>query len=233
MVVRKLDGWYAHICCELADVPGTPDVDPAARAALDLGVEALATLHTGERIENIRPLARSRARLAREQRALARKKRGSKRRAKQRERVARAYLKVGRVRRDHLHKASASLAGRYRFIAVEDLTVTAITASARGTIEQPGRWVRQKAGLNRILDAGWGELLALLEYKLQARGGGLIRVDPRGTSQQCSGCATHVAKVLGDREHSCPRCGLRLHRDHNAALNIHQRAWAVPDAEAA
>ena len=233
-VVRKPDGWYAHVTCELAGTAAVPDADPAQRAALDLGIEALATLHTGERIENIRPLARARARLHREQRALARKQRRSKRRAKQRERLTRAYLKLARVRRDHLHKASRMLADRYRFIAVEDLTVTAMSASAKGTIEQPGRRVRQKAALNRsILDAGWGELLCLLEYKLAARGGGLIRVQARATSQQCSRCSAHVPKQLNDREHRCPPCGLALHRDHNAAINIHQRAWAVPVAEAA
>lgn len=142
-------------------------------------------------------------------------------------------LKLARVRRDHLHKASARLAQRYRFIAVEDLTVTAMSASAKGTVERPGRRVRQKAGLNRgILDAAWGELLGLLEYKLQARGGDLIRVDAKSTSQQCSGCHELVPKPLSQRRHQCPH-GLSLHRDHNAALNIHHRAWAVPVAEVA
>ena len=233
-VIRKADGWYAHVSCEVADVTAVPDSDPGQRAALDLGVEALATLHTGERIENIRPLARARGKLAREQRALARKRRGSNRRRKQAERVARAYQTLARVRRDHLHKQSTKLAERYRFIAVEDLTVTAMVRSAKGTPERPGQRVRQTAGRNRgILDAGWSEFLAMLEYKLRARGGGLIRVDPRGSSQQCSQCAQIVPKTLSERQHQCPHCGLRLHRDHNAARNIHQRAWAVPVAEAA
>ncbi len=109
-----------------------------------------------------------------------------------------------------------------------------MSASARGTIAHPGRRVRQKAGLNRaILDASWAELLGLLEYKLAARGGRLVRVDPRGTSQQCSSCGAHVPKALSERRHHCPHCGLSLHRDHNAELNIHHRAWAVPVAEAA
>ncbi len=109
-----------------------------------------------------------------------------------------------------------------------------MSASAKGTREKAGRRVRQKAGLNRgILDAAWSELLAPLEYKLQARGGGLVRVDPSGTSQECSGCGARVPKALSQRRHQCPGCGLDLHRDHNAALNIHRRAWAVPVAEAA
>lgn len=104
-------------------------------------------------------------------------------------------------------------------------------ACARGTIEQPGRNVRQKAGLNRgIHNQAWGEFLELLDYKLD---GGLVRVDPRGTSQLCSGCGIKVSKPLSQRWHRCPACGLGLHRDHNAALNIYQRAWAAPAAEAA
>jgi putative transposase len=233
-VVRKADGWYAHVVCQPADVPAVPDTNPGFRAALDLGVEALATLHTGQRVANIRAGAHARMKLTGEQRALARCRRGSNRRRKQAHRVALAHLKLARVRRDHLHKQTSLLAEQYRYIAVEDLTITAMSSTARGTIEQPGRRVRQKAGLNRsILDAGWGEFLSLLEYKLQAHGGGLIRVDPRGTSQQCSGCGQRVQKALSEREHHCPHCGLVVHRDHNAAVNIHQRAWAVPVAEAA
>ena len=233
-IVRKPDGWYARIVCELPDTLAVADVNPAQRAALDLGVEALATLHTGERIENPRPLASARRKLLAEQRALSRKKRGSRRRAKQRERVARAHLKIARVRRDYLHKQSRTLAERYLLIAVEDLTVAAMTRSAKGTIVMPGRRVRQKAGLNRaILDAAWGELLELLDYKLQEHGGGLVCVDARATSQACSGCGAQVPKPLSERRHDCPHCGLSIHRDHNAALNIHHRAWAVPVAEAA
>jgi putative transposase len=166
-IVHKPDGWYAHIVCELAGPAPAADLDPSGRAAIDLGVESLAVLHTGERIENTRALRRARRKLLAEQRALSRNQRGSRRRAGQRDRLARAHLRVARVRRDHLHKQSRELADRYQFIAVEDLTVAAMTRSATGTIEQPGRWVRQKAGLNRaILDASWGELLAMLDYKL-------------------------------------------------------------------
>jgi len=233
-MVKKADGWYAHIVCELPDAPAVADHDPSRRAALDLGVEALATLHTGERIANPRHLRRAARKLRAEQRTLQRKQRGSRRRAKQRERVARAHLKVARARRDSLHKHSHALAARCRFIAVEDLTVAAMTRSAKGTILKPGRRVRQKAGLNRsILDAAWGEFTEMLDYKLTARGGRLVRVPAGGTSQACSGCGAHVPKALSERWHDCPRCGLSLDRDQNAAINIYHRAWAVPVAEAA
>lgn len=233
-IVRKPDGWYAHIVCVHADMPAHSDTNLAERGALDLGVQALATLHTGERVRNPRHLRRAARKLTAEQRVLSRKQRGSRRRTKQRARLARAHLKLARVRRDYLHKESRGLAERYRFIAVEDLTVAAMTRSAKGTILKPGRRVRQKAGLNRsILDAAWGEFTKMLDYKLTARGGRLVRVPAGGTSQACSGCGAHVPKALSERWHDCPRCGLSLDRDKNAAINIYHRAWAVPVAEAA
>jgi putative transposase len=195
--VRKADGWHAHIVCELADVPAVPDTDPAVRAALDLGVERLATLHNGTPLENPRFIRRAHAKLRAEQRALSRKRKGSRRRAKQRERVARVHLKLARTRRDFHHKQAFKLAERYRFVAVEDLAVAAMTRSAKGTIELPGRRVRQKAGLNRsILDAGWVQFLALLEAKLQERGGQLVRVKPHGTSQTCSRCEARAKRAI-------------------------------------
>jgi putative transposase len=233
-IVKKADGFYAHLVCALPDKAPADDVDPGRRAALDLGVEALMTLHTGERIANPRHLRRAARKLRAEQRALARKRKGSRRRAKQRERVAKAYLKVARARRDYLHKQARMLAERFRFIAVEDLTVATMVRSAKGTVAHPGSRVRQKTGLNRsILDASWGELLQMLDYKLAERGGRLVPVSKDGTSQVCSGCGAHVPKPLSQRSHECPDCGRRLHRDHNAAINIYHRAWAAPVAEAA
>ena len=229
-VVRKPDGWFAHIVC---DIPALAGVEgrPSARGALDLGVEAIYTLHTGQRQTESRALARAHRKVKAEQKALSRKQRGSRRRAKQRDRLARAQLKLARVRRDHLHKLTHDLAQQYHTIAVEDLTITAMVRSARGTIDQPGSRVRQKAGLNRsIHDQAWGEFLSLLGYKLA---GGLVKVDPRGTSQECSGCGVKVPKLLSERWHQCPECGLSCHRDQNAAINIYQRAWAAPVAEAA
>jgi putative transposase len=47
-----------------------------------------------------------------------------------------------------------------------------------------------------------------------------VPVDPRGTSQRCSGCQSVVKKTLSQREHRCSNCGLVLHRDENAARNV-------------
>ncbi|HLQ29459.1 MAG TPA: transposase, partial [Ktedonobacteraceae bacterium] len=90
-------------------------------------------------------------------------------------------------------------------------------------------------GLNKsILDAGWGEFVTLCSRKAEEAGGQVVRVPPKNTSQECSGCRRMVPKDLSVRWHSCPHCGTELDRDHNAARNIlryyqeHQGAGSVP-----
>jgi len=229
-IVRRPDGWYANIVSQVADSPAVLDLYHEQRAAIDIGVETLATVHTGERIENCRALRLARRKLLAEQRGLTRKQRGSAWRAKQRQRLGPPRMKVAGGRRDHLHKTSRQLA---ELIDVEDLTVTAMVHSAKGTVAGPARRVRQKAGLNRgILDAAWDELLGLLAHKLAEPDGQLVCVTACGTSQACSQCGQLVLKPLQECRQDCPHCGLSIHHDDHAATNSHDRAYAVP-AEAA
>ena len=195
---------------------------------VDVGLESFARLSDGLTIPAPR-LARKAERAMRlAQRALARAKRGSQRRRKTKERLARLHAKIARARQTFLHQASARLIAEHDLIAVEDLSIRNMTASAAGTMEAPGTRVQQKSGLNRsILDAAWGKFLQFLDYKAAKAGVTFIRVDAKGTSQQCSGCGAIVAKTLADRMHRCT-CGTVLHRDHNAALNILHRAVVDP-----
>ncbi|MDG6919926.1 MAG: transposase [Nitrososphaerota archaeon] len=71
-----------------------------------------------------------------------------------------------------------------------------------------------------IMDATWGQLRRMTAYKAERRGGRVVLVEPRGTSQKCSGCGTAVPKGLDERTHWCLNCGLALDRDVNAARNI-------------
>ncbi|WP_306417318.1 RNA-guided endonuclease InsQ/TnpB family protein, partial [Acetobacter pomorum] len=99
------------------------------------------------------------------------------------------HARVANARKDFLHKLSTTIAKNHGTVVVEALQVRNMSVSAKGTAEQPGRNVRQKAGLNRsILDQGWRMFRTLLEYKLEERGGELIEVPAAYTSQTCSGC---------------------------------------------
>lgn len=149
---------------------------------------------------------------------------------KARARLRRFRAKLVRRRRDMIHKITSALVARFDVIVLEDLVTVAMTASARGTAEAPGRRVAQKAGLNRaILDRAWGEFARQLAYKLRwaSRRRGmkkiLLRVDPAHTSQTCFSCK----RVDGGSRQSqarflCTGCGHEDHADVNAARNIRE-----------
>jgi len=192
---------------------------------LDVGVEELVALSTGERVRGPR-IARARARAVRRaQRRVSRRRRGSLSRLRAVRTLARAQEQVANARRDHAHKVSARLADRHAAIAVEDLDVRSMTRSARGTVDEPGRNVRAKAGLNRaIADSGWGELRELLAYKLEERGGQFVAVPAQYTSQTCAECGHRAAENRPSRAvFRCERCGERAHADVNAARVIARR----------
>ncbi len=120
--------------------------------------------------------------------------------------LAKAWRKVRRQRDDFAHKVSNKLAKEYGTIVFEDLSI-------RGM-------VKNHSLASSIMDACWGKLRQFTVYKAERCGGRVILVNPAGTSQKCSGCGEMVQKPLFERIHICPKCGLVLDRDVNAARNI-------------
>lgn len=218
--------WFVCVTIEIADTAaGEQFVRPIG---VDVGIAALATLSDGTRIANIRPRRQAAKQLTAAQRALARCRRGSKRRAKVRARLARLQARVRDVRTNHLHHAANAIIAAGDLIAVEDLKLRNMTRSAKGTLAEPGRNVRQKAGLNRSMaDAAPGRLIAMVRYKAERAGGLMIAIDPRNTSRTCSGCGVvDASQLVEPRRYRC-RCGLDLDRDHNAAIVIKERGIAA------
>jgi len=205
-IVRKADGWYAHIACETTD---TPLPATGESVGVDVGLTHFATLSTGETIANPRHYRAAERRLRQAQRRVSRRVKGSKRRAKARTLLAKAHLHVQRQRRDFAHKTALTLVRRFDCIAVEDLHI-------RGML-------RNHALVKHIQDAGWGQFRTILSQKAESAAKTVIAVNPAGTSQTCSDCGSRVPKKLSDRWHSCPCCGCEMDRDHNAALNIKHR----------
>lgn len=218
-------GWHIAFACEIEHT--TPaNINPAV--GIDRGVSNAVALSTGESF--IAPISfrtiDRRRRAA--QRTLARRKRGSKRYLKQRKRVEALHAKAGRIRKHWLHRISTEVASRFGTVVMEDLKVRSMTATAKGTVENPGRAIRQKAGLNRaILEQGWTMFADILEYKLVERGGHVVTVDPAYTSQTCSECGTiDIASRKSQASFICQHCGHRAHADVNAAINILRRNTA-------
>ncbi|GLX93756.1 transposase [Herbidospora sp. NBRC 101105] len=208
--------WFVAFAAvpEPIPAPGTGQI-----VGVDRGVVVTVALSTGE-MGRVPTLGDGeRARLSRLLRKLARARRESVRRGKVMASIARLRARETDRRRDWIEKTSSELARRFDVIGVEDLNIGGMTRSATGTLETPGRNVRQKAGLNRgILTAGWGRLAERLEAKAPGR---VVKVGPAFTSQTCNACR-HVARKSRESQalFRCVACGHQDNADVNAAKNI-------------
>jgi IS605 OrfB family transposase len=170
-----------------------------------------------------------RTRLARLQRRLARRKKGSRRRERAKRALARLRARDADRAKDWIEKTTTSLVRDYDLVAIEDLRVKAITRSARGTIEAPGRNVGAKSGLNReILAQRWGLFARRLSDKASLAGVAVVKVNPVNTSRRCHACG-HVAAENRKNQavFGCVSCGHLAHADVNAAMNILAAGRAV------
>lgn len=138
------------------------------------------------------------------------------------------HYRAGCIRRDFQHKTTTDIARKTQAAVVEDLSVKGMTASACGTAEEPGKQVRQKAGLNRaILDIGFYEIRRQLKYKLE-RLNREIHVADRffPSSKRCNCCGSiNTSLTLKVRKWQCATCGTVHDRDENAVANLEQ--WAT------
>jgi putative transposase len=206
-----------HIAFAVIPAP-VPAPGNGQTVGIDRGVAVSAALSTGQMLHAPALTGRERTRLRRLQRSLARAKRGSNRRGRVRHAIARLRARETDRRKDWAEKASTGIARRFDLIRVEDLQIGNMTRSAKGTRENPGRNVRQKAGLDRgILRSGWGLLVRQLEDKAPGR---VEKIRPAFTSQRCSVCG----QLDRDSRESqapfrCTACGFACHADVNAAKN--------------
>jgi len=208
-IKRAVDQWYVSFTIELPDVETEMPIGIKTAVGIDLGLTDMATLSTGEKIDNPKWLRGSEKKLAKEQRRLALKKRGSSNRKKQKAIVGMVHRKIRNQRNDFHHKISNGLVADYDLIVFEDLLVR--------------NMVKNKYLAKSISDAGWNELVSFVSYKAEEAGKMVELVNPNGTSQLCSGCGAEVRKSLAVRTHRCPHCGLVMDRDENAAINILNR----------
>ncbi len=241
-VSRAGHRWYASVLVKVQqNLPDKPTRRQAERGTVgvDLGVKVLAALsqplHPDDPatvlVANPRHLNTAARRLAKAERALARTQKGSARREKAKRRVGRLHHEVAVRRSGTIHQLTKQLATTFAVVAVEDLNVAGMTASARGTVDKPGRMVRQKTGLNRsVLDVSPAEVRRQLIYKTTWNGAKLAVLDRWfPSSKTCSACGRQDPHLtLADRTYQCRYCGLTLDRDLNAARNIAANAGTAP-----
>lgn len=205
--------WYVSLLCEDASVKPLPATKTAV--GVDVGLDHLLTLSTGEKVANPRHERRDRARLALAQRRLARKAKGDgANRAKARRKVAKIYARIVDRRRDGLHKLTTRLVRENQTIVIEDLTVR--------------NMVKNRKLARAISDAAWSDFRSMLEYKAAWYGREVIAVDRFfPSSKLCSTCGTLQDKMpLGVRTWTCA-CGTTHDRDVNAAKNLLAAGLAV------
>jgi putative transposase len=217
---REARRWYVIVVAELQALP-LPTT--GREIGLDVGVARFAVTSDGQVVPNPRFLAATAGELAAVQRGIAgcRPRSGNRRRA--RRKLAKLHRTLANQRRDFHHQTARKLIDACDMIAVEDLAITNMTRSASGTVEAPGRNVAAKAALNRsILDAGWGQFLAILLAKAEGAGRRVVKVNPRDTSITCCLCGARCVRPRQDTV-ICPVHG-GMDADLNGARNILTRA---------
>lgn len=221
-VSRQGKHWFVSVQVEMQ----LPDpIHPAsAIVGVDMGVKRLLTLSDGAFEEPVEVTCWQ-EKIKRLQKRLAKQVKFSNNWRKHKAKITSLHIKIARIRRDRLHKVSTTLSKNHAVIVLEDLPIKNMTKSAQGDAETPGSQVAQKSGLNRaILSQGWGMFKTFLEYKQQWRGGQVIYVDPRHTSQQCPACQ-HLSKANRptQAQFECTECGYQEHADKVGAINILER----------
>jgi len=208
--------WHVSLLCEDASVQTLPKTH--AVVGIDLGITALATLSTGEKIHNPRHDESERARKRKLSRSLSKKKKGSKNRDKARTKLARLHARIADRRRDAMQKLSTRLVRENQVIAVEDLNIKGM--------------VKNRSLARVISDAGWRMLLAMLAYKCTWYGRDLVQINRFfPSSKTCHACGVVVETLpLSVREWTCSSCGVVHDRDVNAAKNVLAAGHAVSKA---
>ncbi len=226
-VSRRGKHWLVSIQVEIeTPKPRHPSNDIIG---LDLGIKRFVTLSDGTYINPANYFKKWEKKLAFLQRGLSRKQKFSANWKKQKQKVSGQHEKIARGRQDFLHKVSTQLSQNHAMIVIEDLKVKNMSASAKGTLEQPGRNIQAKSGLNKaILDQGWASFVSMLEYKQEWRGGEVLKVPPQYTSQTCPVCS-HVSKEnrKSQSEFECTACHYAENADFVGALNVLARGHRV------
>ena len=196
---------------------------------IDLGVNHHTTLSSGFYVDGFKLIKDHQQKLTRVQRQLARKVKFSSNWRKTKAKINKLHRKISRIRHDLLHKLSTIISKNHAVIVFEKLLVKNMSKSAKGDIENHGKMVKQKSGLNKsILDQGWGKLIELTTYKQVWRNGQTIKVNPAGTSQTCA-CCGHKdrANRLTQAVFRCIKCDHTMNADDNASLNIEAAGHVV------
>ena len=213
-VTKKADGYYVTLSLEDPTVPEIkPDINPESITGIDMGLKEFLTTSDGETVAIPQHYRKAQKRLKVIQKRVSRRAKGSNRRQKAVKQLGKQHKKVADKRKDFHFKTANYLLSKYDVVAHEDLNIKGLA---------------QTRLAKSVNDAGWGSFLSILANKAENSGLLVIGVKASGTSQDCSSCRVCVPKKLHIRWHDFHQCGCSLDRDHNAAINIKNRAVGHP-----
>ena len=210
-VSRTADQWFASITVDTTS-NHLPPAENQGAVGIDLGISALATLSTGEKVAGAKPYKALLSRLQRLSRSLSRKVKGSANRHKAKQKLAKLHARIANIRQDSLHQLTTDLTRRFHTLGIEDLNVSGM--------------VKNRHLSRAISDMGFFEFRRQLDYKATMRGGVVVVADRFfASSKTCAACGEKVEKLpLSIREWTCPVCGAVHDRDINAANNLEKYA---------
>ena len=220
-ISRENGKYYVSAMCEIVK-----DIQPVVVnkvVGIDPGIKSFLVTSDKVDVGNPKFLSSELKYLKVLQQKLSRAKKGSSNREKIKKTISTLHKKISNKRENFLHNESRKLVNEYDLICMEDLNVKGMTKSSKGTIEKPGKKVKQKSGLNRSLnDVSLGSFMNMIDYKAKFDGKHTVKIDrfyPSSKTCNCCGTINEDLK-LSDRTWTCNGCGTELDRDYNAALNI-------------
>ncbi len=201
-IVRRASGYFVMLSLQLdVDIPNVPFHGHSL--GIDLGLDKFLATSDGQLVDRPRFLDKLQRELKLLQRRLKNKKKGSNNRHKLNQRIARLHQRVSDTRKDWHFKLAHNLCDQAQSIFLEDINFIS--------------WAKGMLG-KHTLDAAFGQFVTILEWVAWKRDVFVAEVDKNYTSQICPNCNAHTGKkLLSEREHNCPECGYKAHRDVAAA----------------
>ena len=214
-ISKRADRYYASIITRYIDDSKKPFREDSY-VGIDLGVKNFAIINDDKGLyKKYKSLSQKLISLHNcikiYNKILSRKCYGSNKYNKTRTKLNRTYEKISNIRKDFLHKLSTHITTKYKYICIEDLSVS--------------NMIKNKHLSKSIAEQGWREFRTMLEYKAEKNNCKIIVADRWFPSSQICSCCGNILKgndklKLSQRVYHCHKCKHKMDRDYNAAVNL-------------
>lgn len=224
---KEGNDYFISVLCDIGDKYDSIISSSKSIVGVDRGIaKTLALSDESEHSLDLEKLKSIEKKIAQEQIKFSRKTKFSSNWYKSKYRINRLHKKATYIRQDFTWKSAREIAKNHGVIALEDLKIRNMSSSATGTVENPGKMVAQKSGLNRsILRMAWYDWSKKLEWQAKKHGSKVIYCNPQGTSQTCNKCGhRNPLNRVNQSTFICQNCNHSTNADLNAAMNIKDKA---------